>query len=324
MSEVVDTTVVDFSAHYTEEGHTGGTAQVQSDTATTVTEDTSVDDVSNDPELYLEWLQMGGVDKVVLSHPLYMAHDVLEETEGRNDEIGELLQSYEDYYGLASIPVGIGREAAAAEFERCMDKGFNAAGVTVTADGNHFTDEIYEPVWEVADRTGAPIMVHPTPSRKLDPGEHVLEPVKENNHTFGRESRLCGSINRVVQSELLESYPDLNLVYHHFGGNIASMMGRIDLRLHRTAETISFDQFKERLEDRIYLDTSGYHSYSTPLRNALEQFPTSNILLGTDSPVEAKTMGELQEYLTTIEEAVPRSEAKQMLGENALDLLVNT
>ena len=109
------------------------------------------------------------------------------------------------------------------------------------------------------------------------------------------------------------------------------MMGRIALRLDhdRWGRDLkdsgkSFEEFKAQLENRIYIDTSGYLSYDAPLRAALEQFPTSQILLGTDAPFEPRSTSELQEYVTNVRKAVPRSESKRILGENALDLLVNT
>lgn len=309
-----DTPVIDFGSHFLAE-EIATADQPESD---------RVEAVSSDPEAYLRWFNRGGVDRVVLSHPSYMGHDDLRETVAVNDRLERLMTDIEAYYALAAIPVGAGAEEAAAEFDRCLSAGFNGGGVSTTVGGRPLTDPVFEPVWEVADRTGAPVMVHPTPARKLTGDEHVLEPVFQNNHAFGREARLCGSISRVIHTGLLERYPNLTLVFHHYGGNIASMMGRVDLRLHRhEGETKPFEAFKAQLEDRIYVDTSGYFAYTTPLRAALEQFPASNVLLATDAPAEPKTPAELAEYVETIGDVAPRSAARRMLGGNALELMVN-
>ena len=308
------TPVVDFGAHFLAES-----VERVDEPA-----DDRVGSVSADPDRYLEWFRRGGVDRVVLSQPWYMGHDDLEATTAHNDFLLEVVDAVDEFYGLASVPVGAGAEAAAEEFERCLAAGYNGGGVSTTVGGAQITDPVFEPTLEVADRTGAPVMVHPIPSRKLEPEEHVLEPVYQNNHAFGREALLCASISRAIHGGLLDRYPGVNLVFHHYGGNIASMMGRVDLRLTRHEGDVKpFEAFKDQLEERVYIDTSGYYAYPTPLRAALEQFPASNVLLGTDAPAEPKTPAELNEYVTTIEDAAPRAEAAAMLGGNALDLMVN-
>lgn len=319
MSEPIDAPVIDFGSHLHSERVTE--APAPSD---------QLDDVRDDPDRLLEWFEKGGVDRVVLSQGRFVGETDVETAASVNDDLLDVVDAHEEYYGLASIPVGAGGEAAATEFERCLDAGYNGGYTWTSVAGQDLTDAVFEPILEVADRTGAPILVHPTPSTLLlqdYPGEHVLEPVYQINHAIGREARMCGSILKVVNAGILDQYPNLNLVYHHHGGNIASMMGRIDLRLTRGQADggglKTFEAFKEQLEERVYIDTSGYFAYSSPLRTALEQFPASNILLATDVPAEPKTPADLAEYVTTVTDVAPRSEARKILGQNALDIMVN-
>lgn len=330
---VDDTTapVIDFSAHLYAENIS---QESYSD---------NVDEISTDPEQYLKWFKKGGVDKAVLSQPYYMGYENVEETVEANDDLLSVIREFDDFLGLAAVPLGAGGEAAATEFERCLDEGYNGGGISTTVGKKDLLDSEFEPVWEVADRTGAPLLVHPTSTRRLQADEHVLERLYQLNHTFGREAQLCGSISKVIHSGLLDKYQNLNLVYHHLGGNIACMMGRIDLRLHRnppdavtgetmegifggsinTGETKSFEEYKNQLEQRIFIDTAGYYMYHTPFQAAVEQFPASNILFGTDAAAEPKTPGDLQKFLSTIDDVAPLSHSRKILSHNAADLLVN-
>jgi predicted TIM-barrel fold metal-dependent hydrolase len=324
MTNANETPVVDFGSHF----HVEEMEPVDGPSD-------HVDDVDTDPERFLEWFKKGGVDNVVLSETYKVGVDDIETGRQFNDELLDVVNEFEDYYGLATIPVGAGGEPAAAEFERCLDAGFNGGFIWSTIEGKDFTNQIFEPVWEVADAYGAPILVHPTSTSILKrdyPDEHVLEPVYNINHAFGREALMCGSISKVINSGLLEEYPDMKLVYHHYGGNIASHIGRVQLRQTRSTQdeeeyegtTVSWPEYKDQLENRIYIDTSGHHTHSGPLRMALEQFPASNILLGTDASSEPKTPAELNRHITNVRDAAPREEARQILGQNALDIMINT
>lgn len=323
MTEALDGDVVDFASHF----HIDEREPVDSSSD-------HVDDVDTDPVKFMEWFKKGGVDKVVLSETRKVGVTDVDTAAAANDRFLDVIGTHDDYFGLATIPLGSGGQEAADEFERCLDNGFNGGFSWVRLSGQGFTDPLFEPVLEVADQWGAPILVHPTSTSLLKryyPDQHVLEPVYNINHTFGREALICGSISRVINSGLLESYPDLNLVYHHYGGNIASQMGRVHLRQTRSAQdeeeyegtNIPWEDFKDQLEDRIYIDTSGHFTHSDPLRTALEQFPASNILLATDASSEPKTPEDVNRYIANVLEAAPRADARKILGQNALDIMVN-
>lgn len=294
-----------------------------------------VSEIRYNPDHFLKWFNRGGVDRAVLSDPGYMGHHDTDETASVNDDLLDLLNTFDEFYGLAAVPVRAGGGEAAAEFERSLDNGFNGGAITTTAKGRDMTDPIYEPVFEVANRTGAPLLVHPSDHSYLDeyePDGYVLTGKYQTNHMFGREARMCGSIMKVINAGVLDKYENLNLVYHHHGGNIASMMGRIELRMQRRSgeymkgrskETKPFEEIKDQMEARLYIDTSGYFGYNAPTRTALEQLPASNIVFGTDAPAEQDTPGDLEDYVGTIADVAPRTETRQILGQNALDLMVN-
>jgi predicted TIM-barrel fold metal-dependent hydrolase len=149
------------------------------------------------------------------------------------------------------------------------------------------------------------------------------------NAIFGREVALCQSICGAIHGGLVDRHPDLKLVYHHLGGNIAGMLGRV--RLHQVPEWWGnqdalkpTDAFRDALETNIYLDTSGYLGAVPPLRTALEEFPSSQILLGTDCPFEARTTDDMERFPRVIDDLSSNTDTRQILGENALSILANT
>lgn len=282
----------------------------------------------HDPDRLLEWLEAGGIDGAALSQPYFIGHGDAEATADSNDDLLDVVDAYDTFYGLAALPVAAGGEAAAAELERCLEGGFHGGAVESMSGGIQLVDRAFEPVLEAADRTGAPLFVHP----KLDDslGTGAFDDSYRHNAIYGREFAQIDSISKVVHEGVLDRYPDLNLVYHHMGGNIASMLGRARLQLlgrwpgrPDERELKRYPEFKYQLQDRIYVDTSGFFGAHAPLRATLEAFPTDKVLFGTDAPYEPRTPEELGELVGVVEQFTAESDAARILGGNALDVLVN-
>ncbi|MGM0590625.1 MAG: amidohydrolase family protein [Halobacteriota archaeon] len=309
-----DVTVIDFGAHFyppeLELADRGSELREQKDRA-------AGKDRLHDAETVIAEMDDAGVDAMVHSITTYMGHDDAEETAGANDVLFDYVDEYDEFYGLAGIPIGDSGEAAAAEFERSVEMGMQGGGVHET--DVLLTDEEMEPVLEVADRTGAPIFVHIPNLPDID---------YRFNATFGRERAHQESISRVIHEEVYDRYPNLNIVWHHLGGNIASMLGRIHLhtdpgRWVQQAGMKSFTEYKADLEERVYIDTSGFFGYTAPIRIALEEFPASQVLFGTDYPWEPRSAAELDALVEAVVESGTHDDARRILGDNALDLMVN-
>ena len=306
-----DVTVVDFGAHFypkeVDEADRAGSHQ-----------DHHVGlDRIHDADTQLAEMRAAGVDAMVVSNSNYLGHADAERTAEANDAMLEHVEAHEAVFGLAGIPSGAGGEAAAAEFERCLDAGFHGGGLDETHVG--LTDDGMEPVLEVADRTGAPVMVH---IPELPSVDYRL------NATYGRELALQESITTAVHAGLFDRYPGLNLIWHHYGGNIASMLGRTHLqtdagRWPDQERMKPYDEFKADLENRVYVDTSGFFGYTAPLRIALEELPSTQVLFGSDYPWEPRDAAEYARMVEAVLDSGTAMDARRVLGENALDLLVN-
>ena len=163
----------------------------------------------------------------------------------------------------------------------------------------------------------------------MDPDHDVLTDRYRSNSIFGREVTLMDSMCKVIHEGVLDRYPNLNLVYDHTGGNIASNLGRIEYQLdtdrwpgdHQHIK--GWEEFRAQLEERIYLKLSGYYGYHAPLRATLEEFPASKVLFGTDFPMEVRTADELAMCVETVDDLTGGTDARRIFSENVADLLVN-
>jgi len=280
----------------------------------------------HDPDLLLETYEAAGISHAALSQPYYMGHEDAEAVATANDALLDVVELDEAFYGLAAIPVSAGGDAAAREFERALDAGYHGGALETKTNGVELTDDSLEPVFDVAERRNAPLLVHPKLHESLHP--EALSDDWKLNAIFGREAALSESISKVIHEGVLDRHPDLNLVYHHLGGNIASMLGRIHLQLDDGRwpgqEPLKpHDAFVEQLQDRIYLDTSGFFGYDAPLRTTLEEFNASNILFATDYPFEPRDDAELAALADTVDDVAP-ADAEKILHDNAHRLLTNT
>jgi predicted TIM-barrel fold metal-dependent hydrolase len=278
-----------------------------------------------DPDALDAIYERAGYDRAVLSQPFYMGRSDVGRVAEANDALLDVVERYERFLGLAAIPVGAGGAAAAAEFERCLDRGYHGGGLETRTNGIELIDAELEPVFDVAASRDAPVFVHPKLDDSLSPD--ALDDSYLMNAIFGREAALCESVCKVILAGVLEDHPGLDLVYHHTGGNVASMLGRVDLHLRPDwwpgmDHMPSREAFDRGLK-RIYVDTAGFAAYPEPVAAALEQFPSSNVLLGTDCPFEARSGEDVAAFAATVEDVAGPDAVDGVLGGNALDLLLN-
>ena len=282
--------------------------------------------VHTDAEKTIERYESAGIDRLVLSQPPFMGHDDVEETAAANDELLDIIQDHEQLYGLAGLPVGAGGEAAAEELERCLEAGYHGGALETKSHGIKLSDPEVREVFDVAEEHDAPLPVHPKIDDSLHPD--TLDDTYRLNAVFGREAALSESILEMIHMGILDEYPDLDLVFHHPGGNIASMLRRLHLH-HVIGRWLGQDaikpyaEFKAQLEERVYIDTAGFFGYHAPVRTALEELPSSQVLFGTDAPYEPRTDDELDSIVSVVEDVASSTDASQVLGGNALDLLTN-
>jgi predicted TIM-barrel fold metal-dependent hydrolase len=275
-----------------------------------------------DVDELVRWYERAGFDGAALSQPFYMGQGDTDAVAEANDVLLEEIESRSEFYGLAAIPTAAGGNTAAAELERCLDEGYSGGALETNSDGIELVNREVEPVLDVADKTGVPLLVHPKLDDSLGPA--ILDDTYRLNAIFGREIALARSICKVIHEGVFERYPNLTLVYHHLGGNLASMLGRIHVQLDAGRwpgqdETLDYDEFEAVLRDQVYVDTSGFFGDAAPLRATLDDLPAEHVLFGADVPYEPRSTDEIRGFASTVQEVAAQPEL--VLGENARSLL---
>jgi predicted TIM-barrel fold metal-dependent hydrolase len=263
---------------------------------------------------------------VTLCREDIIGSDDLKRVQKENDAMLSLADKRDCVYTLAAIPTQAGAQEAAEELERCIQAGHNGGVVETKSGDTEIHHNKLEPTLATADRLGAPLMVHP----KIDNSLHsdILSDEWRLNAVFGREFALCESVFKTVHSGVLDKYPDLNLIFHHLGGNISAMFGRIrgdhiGDRWPTTDRLKSYESFRDQLTDRVYLDTAGFYGDSSAFQAASRVFPPSNILFATDFPYETRTSEDFKNIISTINDTYSKKETKKILGGTARSLMVN-
>ncbi len=267
-----------------------------------------------------------GVDGAVLSQPYYMGSSDAEAVARANDALLECIEPYDELFGLATLPVAAGGETAAAELRRALEAGYNGAAVETRSDSIELIDPELEEVFEIADRTGAPLLVHPKLDHSL--GQGSLDDHWRLNEIFGREVALAECISKVIHEGIFEKYSNLSLVFHHLGGNLAAFLGRIEGAINRARRDSgdhlkTYEDFEKILGTRVHLDTSGYYGDVDQFRRSLQAVPSSHVLFATDFPYETVHPEAFQKIIDAIKTARGGQEREAILGGNAIELLVN-
>lgn len=282
-----------------------------------------VDNRINDLTELLNLYEGTGVDRLAVSQPYYMGGADKAAVARANNKLVETTES-EDIFPIASVPLLESGTKSADEFRQALDNGCRAGALETRTRGIELTDEIVEPVFEVADQADVPILVHPKLTDSLHP--EALDNEYRLNSIFGRETALAASLSKVIHDGVLDRYPNLSLIFHHFGGNIASMLGRVHVQLEdgrwESQNNLKpFAEFESQLRERVYVDTSGFLGYDAPLKAALEVFSPSQILFATDAPFEPRTTQEVSHLLSTIRSNTTQQEYDMITEKNALNLL---
>jgi uncharacterized protein len=114
--------------------------------------------------------------------------------------------------------------------------GTNVNGKPI--DGKEFW-----PLYEVIEKSGKPILLHPARSREMIDYQGDSKSKYEICSVLGWPFETGVTLSRFIFSKIMDTYPKLKIVSHHLGGVIPYLEGRIG---H------SFDQMGARTSDEDY------------------------------------------------------------------------
>ncbi len=313
--------VIDFEHHYipAELGRRLGMDPNRKDAVRTG--DASIHSQLFDLTAQLEDMDRAGIDVAVQSCILGW-DTTLENCRLLNDCTAKLQRDFpKRFVGLAHAPV---LEAAGVrEVERAVTRlGLNGVTISSQVNGLSLDAKEFMPYYDLIDQLGVPIFVHPALGPKgYDLMKDYMLPV-----ILTREFDLGVAVTRLIAGGVLDRYPELKLVFAHFGGGLAGYKERISRSSYRFKLPKSFDDYF----DRLYFDMAGFEGSPIALRCALEVIKPEQLIFATDypqnfnnsDPKQGKSIAGVSEYIDHIRSLpLDPSLKEEMLGGTAARLL---
>ncbi|HTS41539.1 MAG TPA: amidohydrolase family protein [Xanthobacteraceae bacterium] len=161
-----------------------------------------------------------------------------------NDGLAEIAARHPDRFAgySATLPMNA-PEAAAREAERALKNGANAIQLGTNAGGGPIDDRKFWPIFEIIEKSGKPILLHPARTREMADFVGEAKSKYEICSVLGWPFETGVALSRLIFSGIMDAYPKLKVIAHHLGGVIPYLEGRIG---H------SFDQLGVRTSDEDY------------------------------------------------------------------------
>ena len=273
------------------------------------------------PEQRLTDMDSLGVDVHVLStNAVFYCYDrdaatVAAMDRECNDYVAQLTQDHPARFaGLANLPMqDVG--AAAAELERAMTQlGLKGAMIDDQVNGKTYDDPEFYPLWEVAEQTGAVILIH----QAL---ETVVTPRLNRYHlpnSIGNLADRAITFASFVFGGVMDKYPNLRICLCHGGGYTCFGAGRMDRGWQvRSEARANIAQPPSTYLNRFYYDCL---THSEPaLRMLIDSVGIDKVLFGTDWPFDMCTDWPVAWVLGL--ESLTQGEKEAILGKNLENLL---
>jgi len=145
-----------------------------------------------------------------------------------NDGFADIIAKNSDHFPgwVADAPIGA-RGAGARECERAIKNGALGVQIHTNIAGKPLDDPEFEPFWETMNRLGKPVWMHP--ARAANFPDYLTE--KKSKYeiwwTLGWSYETGAAMVRLVYSGIMDKYPNLKIITHHFGGIVPMLEGRL-------------------------------------------------------------------------------------------------
>ena len=145
-----------------------------------------------------------------------------------NDGFADICEKYPDYFPgwVAEAPIAA-PDAGVREVTRAIKNGALGVQIHTNIAGRPLDDPAFEPFFACMNRLGKPIWLHP--ARAANFPDYLSE--KKSKYeiwwTLGWSYETTAAMARLVFSGIMDKYPNLKIITHHFGGIAPMLEGRI-------------------------------------------------------------------------------------------------
>ena len=214
-----------------------------------------------------------------------------------NDEFVEIADKHRDHFPGWVAQGALGApDAGVREAERAIKNGALGVQIYTNVAGRPLDDPAFEPFFAAMEKLDKPIWLHP--ARGANFPDYLSE--KKSKYeiwwAFGWSYETAAAMARLVFSRLMDKYPKLKIITHHFGGIVPMLEGRIgpgwDQLGARTSDedlTVLLKQLKKRPLDyfkhSFYADTATF-SAEPAMHAGLAFYDLDKIVFASDCPFD--------------------------------------
>jgi aminocarboxymuconate-semialdehyde decarboxylase len=218
--------------------------------------------------------------------------------------------------------------AAAREAERALRNGACAIQLHTNVDGAPIDEEHFWPIYEIIEKSGKPILLHPIRTREMADYRNETKSKYEICSVIGWPFETGAALARLVFSGIMDRYPDLKVITHHLGGIIPYFEGRVahswDQLGVRTSDE-DYASLLKRLKKRPFDYFKGFYG-DTALAGArapticgISFFTPDHVLFASDCPFDPeKGRGYIRDTIAVMESLdLPRADMEKICHGNA-------
>jgi predicted TIM-barrel fold metal-dependent hydrolase len=274
----------------------------------------------DDPKSWLDVLDREGIDQTVIFPTAGLAVGFIQDPEwavvvcrAYNSMMAERYIKFNRRLGaIALLPIQDIKEAA-NELRRAV-KGLHMVGGVVAPVGfpKPIGDSYFDPLYEEAQRLGAPLCIHGAPSRGLgfDFFRSLIE-ARALSHPFAQMIQLTS----LILEGTLERFPKLKIASLEAGCEwIPFLMDRLDMEYKNRAHQAP--QLKKKPSEYMKGGQIYYHTelWESMLPQAIQRIGEDLFLYASDYPHEPDLAGAIREF--EAREDISVSARRKILSDN--------
>ena len=214
-----------------------------------------------------------------------------------NDEFAEICAKDKDHFPgwVAQIALNA-PDAGVAEAKRAIANGALGTQIYTNIAGKPLDDPAFEPFFAAMEKLDKPIWLHPARNAGFADYASETKSKYEIWWTFGWSYETGAAMARLVFSRIMDKYPKLKIITHHFGGIVPMLEGRIgpgwDQLGARTSDedlTLVLKSLNKRPLDyfkhSFYADTATFSS-EAGMTMGLSFYDHDKIVFASDCPFD--------------------------------------
>jgi aminocarboxymuconate-semialdehyde decarboxylase len=145
-----------------------------------------------------------------------------------NDELQEICEKNSDHFpGWVAQGCLGAADAGVTEAKRAIANGALGVQIYTNVAGKPLDDPAFEPFFAAMEKLDKPIWLHPARNSSVPDYASETKSKFEIWWTFGWSYETAAAMARLVFSKIMDKYPNLKIITHHFGGIVPMLEGRI-------------------------------------------------------------------------------------------------